>query len=211
MTEQPTDPVDVEPDSESPSDAAASDSASAAAAASDSESGSEGGPAPAPAPVAPPPLELRVAEVVEAGEHPNADRLLVLRIDLGTERRQLVAGLAGIYEPESLVGKRIVVVSNLKPAKLRGEVSEGMLLAAHGEDAVGLLLAPDAEPGTRVAAGPGGSLEATGDAAETESEITIDDFAAHIIGASPEGVTIDGRRVEEPRLVVDRDAWGKVK
>jgi methionine--tRNA ligase beta chain len=199
MTEQPTDPVDAEPDSAS-SEAAASDSPS------------ESGSGPAPAPVAPPPLELRVAQVVEAGEHPNADRLLVLQIDLGTERRQLVAGLAGIYEPESLVGKRIVVVSNLKPAKLRGEVSEGMLLAAHGEDAVGLLLAPDAEPGTPVAAGPGGTREeVAGEAAETESQITIDDFAAHVIGASPEGVTIDGRRVEEPRLVVDREAWGQVK
>ena len=165
---------------------------------------------PAPTPVAPPPLELRVAEVLEAGEHPNADRLLVLRIDLGSERRQLVAGLAGVYEPEELVGKRIVVVANLKPAKLRGEVSEGMLLAAHGEEAVGLLLAPDAEPGTRVRAGAGASGQES-EGSEDESQITIDDFAAHVIGASPEGVTLDGRRIEEPRLVVDRDAWGKVK
>src|SRR5690606_4609045 len=110
---------------------------------------------PDPVPAPPPPLDLRVAEVTEAGPHPNADRLLVLRIDLGDERRQLVAGLAGVYEPEELVGKRIVVVANLKPAKLRGEVSQGMLLAAHGEEAVGLLLAPDAAPGTRLEGGPG--------------------------------------------------------
>ena len=154
-------------------------------------------------------LELRVAEVVEAGEHPNADRLLVLQIDLGDERRQLVAGLAGVYEPASLVGKRIVVVANLRAAKLRGEVSQGMLLAAHGEERVGLLLAPDAEPGTLLQlAQPATSGLATTGSAE---EITIDDFADHEIRATAEGVSVDGERVERPRILVDREAWGTVR
>lgn len=148
-------------------------------------------------------LELRVAEVVEAGDHPNADRLLVLQVDLGGERRQLVAGLAGVYEPESLVGRRIVVVANLTPARLRGEESQGMLLASHGDGVVGLLLAPDAEPGTL--------LELGGGPTDDEARITIDDFLAHDIQASPDGVTVDGRRIERPLLVVDRDAWGRVK
>lgn len=149
-----------------------------------------------------PALDLRVAEVVEAGAHPNADRLLVLRIDLGDERRQLVAGLAGVYEPDALVGMRIVVVSNLEPARLRGEESQGMLLAAHGEGGrVGLLLAPEAAPGTRLETGeePG------------PGRITIDEFARHTIEAAPAGVTLNGRRIERPRLVVDREAWGRVK
>ncbi len=75
-------------------------------------------------------VQLRVAEVLEVERIEKADKLLKLRIDLGDEQRQLVAGVAKAYEPEQLVGKRIIVVVNLKPAKLRGVVSEGMLLAA---------------------------------------------------------------------------------
>ena len=75
-------------------------------------------------------LELRVATVVECKAHPNADKLLVLQIDLGTERRQICAGLRQHYAPEQLVGKQIVVVANLSPRTMRGEISQGMLLAA---------------------------------------------------------------------------------
>ena len=75
-------------------------------------------------------LDLRVATIVSAAPHPNADRLLVLEIDLGVERRQLVAGIRAHYAPEDLVGKQIVVIANLEPATLRGVRSEGMLLAA---------------------------------------------------------------------------------
>ena len=75
-------------------------------------------------------LDLRVARVLECREHPNADKLLVLQIDLGTEKRQICAGLRQHYAPEQLVGKQIVVVVNLAPRQMRGEVSNGMLLAA---------------------------------------------------------------------------------
>jgi methionyl-tRNA synthetase len=75
-------------------------------------------------------LELRVATVLECKEHPNADKLLVLQIDLGTEKRQICAGLRQHYQPEQLVGKQIVVVANLAPRTMRGEISQGMLLAA---------------------------------------------------------------------------------
>ncbi len=74
--------------------------------------------------------ELRVARVISAERVPNADRLLKLQVDLGTEERQLVAGIAEAYDPESLVGKRIIVVANLEPAHIRGVESQGMLLAA---------------------------------------------------------------------------------
>jgi|SRR5271156_174533 len=75
-------------------------------------------------------LDLRIARVLECREHGNADKLLVLKIDLGTEQRQICAGLRNQYKPEELVGKLIVVVANLAPRSMRGEPSQGMLLAA---------------------------------------------------------------------------------
>src|ERR671914_2159458 len=76
-------------------------------------------------------LDLRVATVVECRPHANADKLLVLQIELaGGERRQICAGLRQHYEPAQLVGKQIVVVANLAPRQMRGEISNGMLLAA---------------------------------------------------------------------------------
>jgi len=76
-------------------------------------------------------IDLRVATILEAEAHPNADRLLKLQIDLGEEKRQICAGIrAYVDDPASLVGKQIVVVANLAPRKIRGEESNGMLLAA---------------------------------------------------------------------------------
>jgi methionyl-tRNA synthetase len=75
-------------------------------------------------------VELRVAEVKEAEKVPKADKLLKLQIQIGEEMRQIVAGIAEYYQPETLVGKKIIVVTNLKTAKLRGIESQGMLLAA---------------------------------------------------------------------------------
>jgi methionine--tRNA ligase beta chain len=76
-------------------------------------------------------LDLRVATVLECKPHANADKLLVLQIELGTEKRQICAGLRQhIADPQSLVGKQIVVVANLAPRQMRGEISQGMLLAA---------------------------------------------------------------------------------
>ena len=148
-------------------------------------------------------LDLRVARVLEAKVHPNADRLLVLVIDAGEPApRQLVAGIAGKYALEELPGKPIVIVANLQPAKLRGEISQGMLLAAEDERGLGLLLAPDAGPGAHVAA-PG--------APPAADQITIDDFKRHELLADDRGVTIDGARVSEPRLVMDRGVRGRLK
>lgn len=79
-------------------------------------------------------LDLRVATIVEAEEHPNADRLLKLQVDLGAEKRQICAGIKAYYDPADLVGKQIVVVANLAPRKIRGEESNGMLLAASAMD-----------------------------------------------------------------------------
>lgn len=97
-------------------------------------------PAPAaPAPAAPPAyigiedfakVQLRVGRVLECRKHPKADKLLILKVDLGTEVRQVCAGMAPYYPAEEFVGKHIVVCANLAPRMLRGEESNGMMLAA---------------------------------------------------------------------------------
>ncbi len=75
-------------------------------------------------------IDLRVATILKAEFHPNADKLVKLQIDLGDHQRQICAGIRGYYQPEDLVGKQIVVVANLAPRQIRGEESNGMLLAA---------------------------------------------------------------------------------
>lgn len=75
-------------------------------------------------------LNLVTATVVRVEDHPGADRLLLLTVDLGKEERTLVAGIREYYRPEELVGKQLVVVENLEPATIRGVESRGMILAA---------------------------------------------------------------------------------
>lgn len=96
-------------------------------------------------------IDLRLAEVITAERVEKADKLLKLEVAVGDERRTIVAGIAKHYAPEELVGRKIVVVANLKPTKLRGILSEGMLLAASEGDNLGLLTV---DPGKDV---PGGS------------------------------------------------------
>jgi methionine--tRNA ligase beta chain len=90
-------------------------------------------------------LELRVARVLEARPHPNADRLLLIQVDVGDEQKQIVAGIRQHYTPEQLVGKLIVIVNNLEPAMLRGESSNGMMLAATSGEKVVVLTVDDPE------------------------------------------------------------------
>ncbi len=97
-------------------------------------------------------VKLRVAEVVDASLHPNANKLVVLRVKVGERTKQLVAGIRKDYRPEDLVGKRIIVADNLQPARLRGVESQGMLLAATDGDRVVLLTTdrPDVTSGSEV-------------------------------------------------------------
>lgn len=98
-------------------------------------------------------VKMKIGKVVEATDHPNADKLLVLKVDLGAEQRQICAGLRGHYTPEQIVGKNIVVVTNLAPRMMRGQASEGMLMAAStaGHEKVILLTTDgDLEPGSPV-------------------------------------------------------------
>jgi methionine--tRNA ligase beta chain len=96
-------------------------------------------------------VELKVATIKSAEPHPNADKLMVLHVDLGSEQRQICAGIRNHYAPEELIGRQIVVVANLETAKLRGLDSQGMLLAASDEGRV-VLLAPEKAvvPGSKV-------------------------------------------------------------
>lgn len=84
-------------------------------------------------------LDVRVARILEVSPHPNADRLYLLKIDLGDNQRQIVAGIRNTYTPEELVGKQIAVITNLEPAVIRGVESKGMLLAASDENGVAIL------------------------------------------------------------------------
>lgn len=98
-------------------------------------------------------IDLRVAEIKHAEPHPNADKLLILKIDAGDgmEGRQIVAGIRSTYQPEELVGKKIVIVNNLAPATLRGVESQGMLLAAKdGSQVVILTTEKDIKPGSKI-------------------------------------------------------------
>ena len=84
-------------------------------------------------------LELIIAQIKEVKEHPNADRLYVLKVDIGKGEKQLVAGIRQAYSKEELVGRRVVMINNLEPAVIRGEESQGMLLAASDEKGMSIL------------------------------------------------------------------------
>ena len=89
-------------------------------------------------------LDIRIGEVLSVDEHPNADKLYVLRVDIGEKVIQLVAGIKNYYAVDELTGKNIVVLTNLEPRILRGVESQGMLLAAQSEETVSVL-SPDRE------------------------------------------------------------------
>ncbi|MEM0333411.1 MAG: methionine--tRNA ligase subunit beta [Candidatus Aenigmatarchaeota archaeon] len=87
-------------------------------------------------------IDLRIGKIIEIRDHPNADKLYVITVDLGDEKRQIVAGLKDHYTKEQLLGKKIVIVYNLKPKNIRGIESRGMLLAAEKNGEISILI-PD--------------------------------------------------------------------
>ena len=119
-------------------------------------------PSPTPAPAQPPApakvtiddfkkLEFKTGKVVECVPHSNADKLYVLKVDIGTETRQIVSGIRAYYQAEELVGKTVVVITNLQSAMLRGIESQGMVLAAAGSGTVSLLTpVREVPPGSKV-------------------------------------------------------------
>ena len=95
-------------------------------------------------------VELRTAQVVACERVPKAKKLLCLQLDLGYEKRQVVSGIAKFYAPEDLIGKKVIIVANLKPAKLCGIDSEGMILASGEEQVRVVFLAEDTPLGERI-------------------------------------------------------------
>ncbi|MBI2549127.1 methionine--tRNA ligase [Candidatus Woesearchaeota archaeon] len=114
-------------------------------------------------------LDLRVATILKVDDHPKADKLYVLQINLGSEKRQLVAGIKTAYTKEELLGKNIVVIANLKPAMLRGVESQGMLLAGEdNEGNLGIVTVSHTTPGT--------SIFVEGISQKPATEVTLDLF-----------------------------------
>ena len=96
-------------------------------------------------------IQLKTAKVLSAERVPKSEKLLKLQVSLGNEQRQIVAGIGKKYEPEALIGKTIIIVANLKPAKLMGIESQGMVLAAGDSEVSGLAtIFEEVDPGTKV-------------------------------------------------------------
>jgi methionine--tRNA ligase beta chain len=87
-------------------------------------------------------LEFRIAEIKEAIDHPNADKLLILKLDLGDRQKQVVAGIKNFYTKEELIGRQVVLIDNLDPIILRGVESQGMILAGSDENLLAVI-SPD--------------------------------------------------------------------
>ncbi|HEY9595157.1 MAG TPA: methionine--tRNA ligase, partial [Spirochaetia bacterium] len=128
-------------------------------------------------------VNLRAAKIVEIKRHPDAEKLYIETMDLGTEKRTVVSGLVPYYKEEELLGHTIVLVANLKPAMLRGVESAGMLLAASEGKTVEVLFVDHATPGDRVVLG------GTTDPAPAE-QIDIDTFFTMPIAAEDSKVKI---------------------
>ncbi|MBI4919593.1 methionine--tRNA ligase [archaeon] len=136
-------------------------------------------------------LNLKVAKIESVEDHPAADKLYVLKLDLCGEKRQLVGGIKSAYKKEVLLGKKLVIISNLKPANIRGVESQGMLLAAE-KDGIVKILEPSGNPGDQV------EIEGT---KPNNEQITIEDFSklklevknkkAYCEGKELKGVSID--------------------
>lgn len=149
------------------------------------------------------PFNLKVGEIISARQHENADKLLVLNVDIG-EKRQLVAGLKQYYSPEKLSGKKVVVVENLEPAKLRGEESQGMVLAADDGESVKLIEPKKSEKGQRV------YIEGHKD---TQGKISFKEFTKLSMQVKDEQVLLKGNPLKTAKetLSIDMKDGSKVR
>jgi methionyl-tRNA synthetase len=151
-------------------------------------------------------VDLRAAKIVEVKRHPDAEKLYVETIDLGTEQRTIVSGLVPHYKEEELLGRTVVLVANLKPALLRGMESQGMLLAASEGKTVEVLFVDHAGPGDRVLLGGGPSTE-------SPVQIDIDAFFSMPITAESGRIVVGDAALEcggKP-VVTARVSKGRVK
>ncbi|MFH0925149.1 MAG: methionine--tRNA ligase [bacterium] len=149
-------------------------------------------------------VDLRVAEIEKVEEHPQADKLYVLQIDVGKEKRQIIAGIRPFFTKEELVGKKIIIVYNLKPAELRGQKSQGMLLAASDENNMGLLTTNQ----------PSGSeVRIIGIDFDGTREINIKDFQLVSLSAREGKVYYKGNplKYKEVEVFLNRAVEGMIK
>lgn len=149
-------------------------------------------------------LALKVGKIIEVEKHPKADKLYIEKIDLGNgERRQIVSGLVPYFSQEELLGKKVVIAYNLKPAKLRGVVSEGMLLAADQNETVELL-SPDCPIGEWV------TVEGSFPNQET---ITIDDFFTVPLEVTNYAAVYQGKKLlaDGKEIRLNKIANGKIR
>jgi len=135
-------------------------------------------------------VELTVARITAVERHPKADKLFIESVDLGTEKRQIVSGLVGYYTPEELSGRNVIMVTNLKPARLRGVESQGMLLAAQDGTQVEVLFADYAQPGDRV------TLEGEREPEAARGEIDIEEFFRVPIRVQDSCILVEGAALE---------------
>jgi methionyl-tRNA synthetase len=155
-------------------------------------------------------LQLRVAKITKVEKHPNAEKLYIEYIDFGDEQRVIVSGLVPHYKAEELLGKKIIVVTNLEPATLRGVQSNGMLLACEENGIVGLVL-PDAELGEYAYAGE--IDDSRIEIIKNLPKITIKDFAEVSLFAKDGVVYADGKelRLQKGKISIDKVSNGKVR
>jgi methionyl-tRNA synthetase len=156
-------------------------------------------------------VDLRVAKIVDIKRHPDAEKLYIETVDLGTEQRTIVSGLVPHYTEEELKGRNVVLVANLKPALLRGVESNGMLLAAQTGKVVEVLFLDSARPGDRVRPA-GGAAEGPG-ALEAPSQIDIDAFFTMPITVEDSRVMVGNAALEcaGAPIVTVKVAKGRVK
>jgi len=153
-------------------------------------------------------LNLKVAEIKEVKDHPKAEKLIIMKLNLGKgEERQIVAGIKGYYSNYDLKGKKIIVVTNLKPAVLRGEESHGMLLAAGGDEGnIALLTVKKAMPGTQVlvkGATPNNSI----------NNISLEEFQTVSLVAK-QGKAYSGNEIlkaGDEEVIVEKGVEGRVR
>ncbi|UCF99925.1 MAG: methionine--tRNA ligase [Spirochaetaceae bacterium] len=161
-------------------------------------------------------VSLKVARIVEVEKHPKADKLYIETVDLGGETRQIVSGLVPYYRSEELKGRNVLLVTNLKPARLRGVESQGMLLAADDGKTVEVLFADHAQPGDAV--GLGGragqaDLKGRAAAASQQAQIDIEEFFSIPIEVKDGQAMIDGIPLEcaGKTVTTDKVKTGQVR
>jgi methionyl-tRNA synthetase len=144
-------------------------------------------------------LDLRIGKVKAVKDHPNADKLYIILVDLGKVERdlQIVSGMRDYYKKEDLLGKKIVILRNLKPAVFRGIESNGMLLAALDGETLGLLVGDKSKPGAKII------VEESED--EPEEQLTFSDWQKIKITVSDNHPIFDGKKLKTEKEEISLD------